>query len=166
MELIRGNLLVLVSLLSMAAFGVIWGCKSDFQILACFCFLRKELEKREWILMGKIMLLVTVVSIIIYYGIGYLVKAHYVNPVMFLVIPLTQCIWYLVAICAVVRGSVIQVLFASWGLFGFPCLLIACVGVWKLHLDDFAGWIIMGLFVLNILVFRQSKAGWREGDFL
>lgn len=169
MELIRENLLIFVSLFSVAAYAILWGLTSELPMLSCFCFFRRELEKRQWILMGKLVLPITVVSIFIYYGIGYLAEIRYVNPLMLLMIPLSQCVWHLMVSCMVscmARGSVIWALILTGGAFAVPWLLIAYTWGWKLCLDDFAGWILVGLFVINILLFRRSKTVWREEDLI
>lgn len=165
MELIKGNMLIFLSMLSATIFIFLWAKFYDGPFRRVFSFYRKKNMQYEQKQMGILLGSISIICICLYYL--FCMILHYKGvPVIymtFVILLLLSC--YLFISESAIKNMSTQ-LVAVIGLFFLsPFILTICILFYEVQLDRYCGYYSIVLCILDIILIRDVFQYWKEGDF-
>lgn len=170
MELLMGNLLIILFGIGIVLFFVLWvkcGCDGAFQ--AVFSFYRKRNLMAEWKITGAIVGAVSFLVIASYYGITslYIIKADSsFTPVpwytMSFVILGYLCVYLFICVVAGTRDVGIALAWSSCTL-ALPAAVTILI-LKEMLLDTYCLRIALVLLIVDGLLLIEAVSQWKKGD--
>lgn len=164
MELLKGNLLLLLTIVSSIAFVAAYAqlCDSPFRMVFEFC--RRKNMQYECKIAGLLMLCVSVVCATLYQLFCMLFHYKGVSFLSVVFVLLTLLTFYLLLSNAVLKSglSVMIVIFSS--IFIFDILIFLFIAGPGICFDQYYGYGTLILGLLDILLFFKWLHYWKKGD--
>lgn len=165
MELIKGNLLVLLVEISVIVFITAYAMLSDSPFRQVFIFSRRQNFRYELRIAGGLMGGITAAGAVFYYLLCKALKVDGVPVWNMSLIPLAQMSYYCAISSARWKKNVAGVAVLSVMVTGvIPMVCVLDMLIWKVKLDVYCGYFI--LFFLAIVFFLGKKTirVWKRGD--
>lgn len=165
MELLQGNLLTYISLLSIVLFSVLYAQMDDGGFRMVFCYYRKENARYEWKVAGTLVAGVGLVSMGIYYGLCHALKVKSMGALAlgFEVVILVTCYFMISMLGKICRVGFI-VVFCGF-ILGAPLVVFVAILVKEIQFDSYCGWMLPVLLGIDIYLGRKTVEYWKEGDW-
>ncbi|MGN0154752.1 MAG: hypothetical protein ACI4A3_09885 [Lachnospiraceae bacterium] len=164
MEIIRGNLLVLVTAVGMYLTLFLLTRLSDGPFERAFSFCREKNRKKEQNLAIRLVTGTSVGCIVLYYLLCALLGGKVVPVYNLCFVVLTICFSYLVTVGLAIKKDTGAM---AWGItvvFMAPSLIIMGVLLRQVKFDAYCGYAAVILFVIDILLGRNIRQHWKKGD--
>ena len=164
MEVVKGNLLTGLTVLSVIISVWVWAYISDGPFEWKFSFCREKNRKKELRLAGKVAGGISVIGYALY-GVGvYLLKIP-VLPIWNLAILILAILFALFAISGIrVKQDIGKM---AWGillLFEAAPIVILCMPLGRVNLDQYCGYASAVMVVADIFAYAYEKKAWMKGD--
>lgn len=143
MELIKGNLLILLVEVSVFVFVIAYVKLSDSPFRQTFIFSRRQIFQYELRIAGRVIAGITAVGVVLYYLLCMVLKADSVpvwNMILFL---LVQMDYYFSLSSARLRKNVVGVLFLILTITALPVVDILIIVTGKVKQDVYCGYFIL-----------------------
>lgn len=164
MELLMGNLLVLLVTFGLIGFALLWIKFYDGAFREVFSFYRKRNLRYEWTVVGCLIGLVSVVVIGLYYGMHILCDYKPLPWYSVLFVVMVLLLVYLGLQATSINNSVIFALALSMLVFILPFALSLLVLYQKVLLDQYCLGVTVICLLLNSISFIRLIPHWKKGD--
>lgn len=165
MELIKGNLAIVLGMISAGVFVWLWSVVDQGAFRQTFCFYRKSNRNYEWKMMGRILIVVSLTAIGIYYLLCKLLQYKGRSPFQMSLIVLCVLTYYLILSAATRQSANWRIALAVGCWMLLPYVLLFCIWLFKIQFDRYCTEISIGLGVLDLLLLKRELRYWKEGDF-
>lgn len=164
-ELLKGNLLTYIVLLSLALFSILYGQVNDGRFRRVFCYYRKENARDEWKIAGMLLVSVGVVSMGIYYGLCHIlkVKSMGMSGIGFEMLALLAC-YFVIFLLGREKTVGLLAIFCGF-ILGAPLVIFVAILAKEIQFDPYYIWLLPILLGMNIYLGRKTVVYWKEGDW-
>lgn len=164
MELIRGNLLVLVTAVGMYLTLFLLTRLSDGPFERAFSFCREKNRRKERNLAIRLVAGISVGCFVLYYLLCALMKAKAV-PILYICFVVSAvCFSYLATAGLAIKKDAGAMALGISVVFLAPFLIIMGILVRQMTFDSYCGYAAVILFVIDILLERNIRQHWKKGD--
>ena len=163
MELVQGNILIYLTMLSVVLFAILYSHFDDGKFRQRFIYYRKENAKYECKWMGTLVVSISVGCMLIYYGLCHILKISSVGiwAVGFVMSTLLTC-YFVITIRFMTAGIAVVI---SGCILWAPLLIIIVILVKGIQFDAYCGWGIPFLLGLDIYLWKKKTEYWKRGDW-
>ena len=165
MEILKENLLVILTLINAIVFMFVWSGTTKGPIRRVFSHMRMKNLIREWTLAGTELIVISFLCTCLYYFLSNSLKLEYQAgfPMLFMV--LFAGAFYLLASNEAIKKRVLLVLLVvSLLLVICPGIVIVCAFAWELSLDLYYLYIGIAFALLDLIGMITAVRYWRKGD--
>lgn len=164
LEIIRGNMLTILTMISGILFLVAWSHYYEGPFRMVFIYSRKKNIRYEYRMMGIFVVGISVGCICVYQLICKAMNYQAVSVINMVVPFFALFTTYLLTNMAVTRKNVapLAMLLMIW-LCG-PIVLMLCMGMYHVRFDSCCGYVLVVLALLDVLLVRKSLSYWKKGD--
>ena len=164
MELIKGNLFVIITIFGTFAFIWIWSDLSNIPFEGVFSFAREKNRKKQLLLGGKIIAGVSVVCYAIYGLCVYLFHIPIVS-IWGLALPVLYMLYGVYRLSAgVVKKNFTSIAADLMLLLCIPFGVVAVIFILKIKVDAYCGYLSIAMLFFSIWAAYNNRKIWRRGD--
>lgn len=164
MELLKGNLLLLLTIVSHIAFATAFANLYDGPFRRIFELYRKKNMYYECKIVGSLILGTSIICSIFYQLLCMLFQYKGVSFLSIIFVLLALFTFYLLISYAALKNAVSVVLNILSGMVILATLLIIFIIRLHIHLDQYYGYATLILGLLDILLFPKWLNYWKRGD--
>lgn len=162
MELLQGNLLIYLTMLSVILFAVIYSHLDKGNFRRIFSYYRKDNAKYECRCLGISVVSIGLGCIMIYYGLCYVLKMPGVGiwAAAFVLLTLLTC-YFVITLRFMSVGFALAV---SGCILCAPFVIIIVILMKGIQFDVYCGWAVPFLLGADIYLGKKKAEYWKKGD--
>lgn len=165
MELLTGNLYIILVLIFNFVFTLIWTkvYEGDFQMV--FSYLRKQNFEYSYKVAGKWIGIVTVGCMMIYELLCLLLKYRGISVLKMLFIVPVLFFYYLMMVTGgTILMNRVQILGIVSSLVLMPFVVFGCILLFHIEFDKYIGYGFFIVLIIDIFMWKRTKEYWEKGD--
>ncbi|MDE5864232.1 MAG: hypothetical protein K2K56_15220 [Lachnospiraceae bacterium] len=166
MEVLEGNLLIIITWLAQSCFLVVWGHCYEIAFKRVFDFYRRGNRRTADWQAAKLIGAISAAAIVLYYVICMLLKYSGLPVYSVVMVVLVQLLQYLLLSGSAVENDVLKTLIFVSMVVTAPIVLSAAMVYRGVLLDKYYMHISAVLLVLCVIMYIRVSSIWKEGDLI
>lgn len=164
MELIKGNLLLFITLSAAIGFLILWAKVYDGPFRQEFEFYRRKNMQYEFALMLKLLGPVSIITLAGYYILGYFmgISNFHIGQIIFVVLTIFSTYIFLKS-TSIMKRIAVFVLFIAFFTVA-PVLMIVLIYFSRVQFDQYCNWFSLIMAVIDIPALYCTVDYWKKGD--
>ncbi len=167
MSIIKGNILIFLTVFFQTVFVILWQKFDEGSFRRTFVYSRKAGMYYEYKLLAKMFFPIVVVELAMYYTSGYFldISSHNIWQVIFVMLSMLL-IYYMVSNKGAIKCNPVLLVLILFAVLILPSVAIMAILIWGVCLDNYVALYSAVLFVLDVILWYISYVYWRRGDLV